>query len=438
MARLRDVEARQTGIREEQVAATERFNRVQSEFYARAGDISRLEQAIKHNEEREQALRGDRADAQGTLDELERVMATDRDRLADVSARLTAVEPRLETSKTEETRAADALRAAEQGMVQWQSEWDTFNREHNTLAQTEHAARIRLEHLLRSTSDHDKRQQTLHDEAERNATQELEARAAAQREDVARLDATRAELGTRRAAIRQDIEQAQASSQALLQTVHDQQVRLEEQRGRLASLRALQEAAYGDDQEAVEHWARAHGITDVRRLADCIQIEPGWEAALEAALRIPLGALGGAGLVARLLDGAHADLARVQVTVIDTTHEVVPPPGAGSLLASKVRGAVDLAPLLHEIHVAPDEAAARCSRNCRRRRWSLPNGTLLGHHWVRLPGQGTRRRAYWSGPRADDAGGRHRTTGAATTRVREDLTGARTRVQELELEDRRL
>ncbi|MEX2482367.1 MAG: chromosome segregation protein SMC [Gammaproteobacteria bacterium] len=440
IARLRDVESQQAGFREAQVEANDSFNRVQSEFYARAADISRLEQAIRHNEEREQALVRDRDDAQGTQNELERVMQADAENLNGIRARLADLEPRFASAHAEEAAATQTLGAVEARMQQWQIDWESYNREHNALAQQEQATRIRLEHLLAGTAEHDQRQQALRAEAERNDTRELDQRAAALRDEQRALDEEREALTAQREALRAALEQSRSATQNLGRAVHDHQVRLEEQRGRLASLAALQEAAYGDEQEVVEAWARAHGITDVQRLADAIDIEPGWEAALEAALRIPLGALCAEGVVARVLDGAHADLARTEVTVIDTCAAAADA-ATGSLLAAKIRGRVDLAPLLHEVHAAADEAAARhlLGELPPQAIVALPNGTLIGHNWARLPGQGAvdesilARARQISGLRADIA-----RQEAETERLRGELDNARNRLRDEEQHERRL
>ena len=441
VARLREIETRQTGFREAQVEATETFNRVQSEFYTCAADISRLEQAIKHNEEREQGLARDRQDAQGTQDELEQVMRADRERLAATNARLAELEPAFAAAHAAEKAASESLLAVEARMAQWQIDWDAFNRDHNTLAQQEHATRIRLETLLAGTADHDKRRDILRIEAERNETSELGQRAAALSAEQSGLEAERDGLAAQRAALRTALEDSRSTSQSLGRAVHDHQIRLEELRGRLAALEALQEAAYGDDQEVVEAWARAHGIGDVQRLAEAIDIEPGWEAALEAALRIPLGALCGADLVQRLLGGAHADLARAKVTVVDTCPADGQGSVGGTLLAAKIRGQVDLAPLLHDIHGAADEAAARAllASLPAQAIVALPNGTLIGRNWARLPGQSdvaesilarARQIAALSGDIAQQE--------AETNRLRTALDDTRNRLRDQEQEERRL
>ncbi|MEQ8659721.1 MAG: chromosome segregation protein SMC, partial [Gammaproteobacteria bacterium] len=390
VAKLREIEAAQAGCREAQAEASESFNRVQQAYYARAGEISRLEQSIQHAEEREQGLRRDHDDAVATLAELQRVMDADRAQLEQVGAELAATEPRLDAARGDEQAAAERLREAESRREQWQQDWDVFNREHSTLAQAEHAAKIRLEHLLAGVAENDQRRTTLAAEAARNDTSELAVRIATLNESLRVAEQARSELANRRTALRANLQQSRGATQALGAALHEQQIRLEELRGRQASLRALQEAAYGDDHAAIERWLAEQGIADIARLPEYIETEPGWEAALEAALRIPLGALCGPGLVERALAGHGAVVAPARVTVLDTlpdAHTTATPDDA-TLLAARVRGRVDLGPLLHDIHAAEDTASARelLTRLPAHAIVALPDGTLIGRNWAELPG----------------------------------------------------
>ncbi|MCP5198391.1 MAG: chromosome segregation protein SMC [Gammaproteobacteria bacterium] len=387
VARLRELEARQAGYREAQVEATETFNRVQSAFYACSGEISRLEQSIRHAEEREQTLSGDRDDARGTLDELQRVLEDDRAQLDTVRRELADSEPRFAAARESADDAGTRLGEVENRRAQWQHEWDAFNRDHNQLAQAENAARIRLEHLASGVAETDRRKAALNDEAARHDTTDLNLKATELREAVTAGERTRAELVERRSALRGQLEQARAEAQAMGKSLHEHQIQLEEQRGRLASLKALQEAAYGDEQETIEQWFQAHGLHDVQRLAEHVHVEPGWERALEAALRIPLGALCGEDLVARLAARERVDLP--PITVFDTRAPNAGSAAASTLLAAKVGGRIDLGPLLHDIHVADDDSAghALLATLPAHALVVLPDGTLLGHGWACFPGR---------------------------------------------------
>ncbi|MDX1562785.1 MAG: chromosome segregation protein SMC, partial [Gammaproteobacteria bacterium] len=67
---------------------------------------------------------------------------------------------------------------------------------------------------------------------------------------------------------------------------------LQRDRGRLSSLEALQEAALGKLSTAAENWLAATGRREAPRLATQIQVESGWERAVEGMLAGYLNAIG--------------------------------------------------------------------------------------------------------------------------------------------------
>ena len=386
---LRETEARQTAVRETQTDATEKFNHVQTEFYAKSADISRLEQAMKHAGEREQSLENDLGEARRSLDDATRALESDSGQLNTTKDKLKDVEPRFTKRKNSEAQTSDAVRSAEARIDQWQKDWDTFNAEHSALAQAEHAQQIRLEHLLEDVADTNTRTSFLSDEAARNETTDLAAQLDKLRAETEYAEDQRAQITARRNALRANLSQSRGAAQALGIALHEQQTRLEEQRGRLASLQALQEAAYGGDHEKVEAWFTEQGVTELTRLAEYVDIEHGWERALEAALRIPLGAICGPNLVSRLLGAERGPADAEPVTVIESGSAADANIVTDSL-ASKVRSPIDLGPLLEGVFVAADADAAQSLRQhiAAHEIVVLADGTMFGHNWMQVPGNG--------------------------------------------------
>src|SRR5207342_3911125 len=55
-------------------------------------------------------------------------------------------------------------------------------------------------------------------------------------------------------------------------------------RGRLASLEALQHAALGQEKNVALDWLRAQGLADNDRLGEALDVDAGWETAVETVL----------------------------------------------------------------------------------------------------------------------------------------------------------
>lgn len=389
MAVLRGVEAQQAKLHEVQNEATERFNQTQTRFYAESADISRLEQAITHSEDREHSLETDLADARKSVADAKQAKEDGRARLVETNERLAVIEPKLEERKESEVNSSDSVRAAESLMEQWQKNWEIFNTRHSTLAKAEHAAQIRLEHLLEDVTTADTRASHLDEEATRNDTTDLTISLDQLRAELKHEGDHRAQLVTDRNGLRVELSEIRTTVQRFETTLHGSKVRAEELRGRLSSLQALQEVSLGGTHERIEAWCEKQGVVGVNRLTEHVDIVPGWEQAFEAALRIPLNAFCGPALVSRLQGVTRDNLGMERLTFVDTKASTTSPElTSADLLASKVRSSIDLGPLLDGIFIASDETEAKqyVERMARHEVVVLADGTLYGRNWIQFPG----------------------------------------------------
>src|SRR5690606_22214437 len=55
-------------------------------------------------------------------------------------------------------------------------------------------------------------------------------------------------------------------------------------RGRLSSLEALQHAALGQEKNVALDWLKTQGLAANPRLGEAVQVEPGWDTAVETVL----------------------------------------------------------------------------------------------------------------------------------------------------------
>jgi chromosome segregation protein len=148
-------------------------------------------------------------------------------------------------------------------------------------------------------------------------------------------------------------------------------------RGRQSSLEALQDAALEGGDDAVAAWIERQQLQDVPRLLDAIEVDAGWERAVEAVLDESLGAL-----CVQDLD-AHAGALDCGPLMLLGVASEAPDADADSLLA-RVRCPWPLAGLLAGVRVAETttEALQRRGQLARRRadhqpRWQ-PGRSRLG------------------------------------------------------------
>ncbi|RMG33241.1 MAG: chromosome segregation protein SMC [Gammaproteobacteria bacterium] len=380
IARQREVEAEIEAQRAAHVEANDQFNGIQGRFYEVGSEIARLEEAIQYAREARRQQEVDLEQAERALEEARELSQQDRSRLQQLAEELERDRPRLEAARDAEEATRARLAQAEEAMAAWQAEWDRFNEQVNEPAQQAQVERTRINHLEQQEQQLRRRIERNQEEQRRLSDIELEAEIAEllrrEQESEAALALTREQT----ARSREQIEQARADIQQRQEALNELRSELQALKGRLSSLQALQQAAKGEDDEALNQWLEAHGLAAARRLLEGIEVEGRWQQAVEVALGHHLQAV-----LVEDLDAYAADadgLGSVGVRLFESREAGVSPrPGT---LASQVRGPAALTSLLNGIRLAENlsEAMARRGELAEGESWITPEGILVGGGWL--------------------------------------------------------
>jgi len=284
VAAQRHCEAELETGREKHASGAEALNTVQSEVYRIGAEIARVEQQIQHHREMTEPLRRAREETERAHAELATHIAGDSNRRDEVSQHLADAEPKMVELRSADEAAAEAARVAETKLGEWQSQWDSHAGVSSQATQSAEVERTRIDYLDRQLLQADQRRTTL--EAERaaaniddlgQALQTIEAQQTGAQGDVETLQRT---LEERRASAESLLERERAAHTSL----SAKRSELETVRGRLASLEALQHAALGETGAAAKEWLQSAGLGHPRRLGETLQVDAGWERAVETVL----------------------------------------------------------------------------------------------------------------------------------------------------------
>jgi chromosome segregation protein len=353
LAEQRQAEAQLESVRERHHGAGEHLNGVQAEVYKVGAEIARVEQQVRHNRELAERLERAQADAEREHAELSGHIAADNEQVESLRQSVAEAEPQRAVLAQLQDDTAEAQRQAEAKLLDWQSRWDTHTRDAAEASRAADVERTKLDYLDRQALDLSRRRETL--ETEHKAF------------DLAALDAAATQLGAEHDTHRERVEllggqldQHKATHERVLDDERQVQSALNEARqqhqtarGRLASLEALQHAALGQDESAASPWLARLGLDKARRLGEALQVEAGWETAVETALS---GFLDGV-----LVDGAHAlagefgDLEGADLALLEGATTGA---GAAGTLAAHVRGPAAALALLGHVLTAETLAEA--------------------------------------------------------------------------------
>ncbi|HEY9199817.1 MAG TPA: chromosome segregation protein SMC [Gammaproteobacteria bacterium] len=384
IAEQRALEASIEKAREAQIDANDAFNEVQGRFYGLGAEIARVEQGIQHGKDTRARQQQELAQADKAWNEVEAHIAVDTERLAELERELNAKQPEHAALQARAEETGARLSEAEQAMQTWQAEWDDFNRRAAEPQRSAEVERTRIDQLDRQLLQFAQRldrigaeRQSLAGGTLEEEIAQLESEAGEREREATRLQG---ELDGVRNRINELREQIQAQNRQLDEARRQQQ----DTRGRLVSLEALQQAALGQTGGAVTDWLRGQGLAEAPRLAQQLQVEPGWEHAVETVLGDYLEAVcvDGVDRVAGVLDS----LTQGDLTLFDTTLAPAAPNAALTPLTSRVQAPWSLAGILGGVYAADtlDQALAQRARLGAQESIVTRDGVWMGASWLRV------------------------------------------------------
>ncbi|RRQ20658.1 chromosome segregation protein SMC [Thiohalobacter thiocyanaticus] len=384
VAEQRAIETEIEKSRESLVEANETFNEVQGRYYGLGAEIARLEQAIQHSKESRQRQQEELRKAEQAWNEVEAHISVDGKRLQELDGELTEKQPVLEQLQGRAEASREALQQAEQTMQQWQNEWEAFNQRAAEPQQTAQVERARIDQLERQLAQYEQRLTRIEEEKNRlddsQLQQEIDTLSNQEAERARAVEALQAELDTIRNRINELREQLQKQQQEL-EALHSTQ---QEARGRLVSLEALQKAALGKEGGTVNAWLESRGLHEAPRLAEQLQVEPGWERAVETVLGAYLEAVCVEDLnqPARALD----ELGEGSLSLFDIRAVAGAGPAGDRALAAKVSAPWSLQGLMDGVQAVDSLTEALALRPQLGPEQSVitRDGIWLGPRWLRL------------------------------------------------------
>lgn len=388
------VEARHTDLgeidralemkREEQHLATEAFYEVQRRYYVAGNDITRMEQEIRHHQERQNQWRTDleqvEIDWKASTSQLEEM----EDELRELAEEITQIEPEVEEATIAAAAAVEELEAAEDATQNWQANWDEFNQSNAKTAQSAQVEQTRIQHLEQRLAAIKQKQEKLNaEQSQFNFTDldnAIEALAAEAQEAVALTEEHNSQLTL----IREKIAAWQTKQQQTTVQLDETRNSLQRLRGKQASLEALQQTALGQRNNQQVEWLSQHQLDKNPRLAQGVEVQAGWDNAVEKVLGTYLQAVcvdNIADIAAKANDFNEGSLCVFSGSTINSaTHT------QATTLLSKIKSQWPLESLLAGVYVADslDEALALSEKLSPQESVITKEGIWLNAAWLQF------------------------------------------------------
>lgn len=370
--------------REAQIVASDIFQDVQRRYYAVGSEITRVEQEIRHTEERQRQWRFD-------MEQVEKDWTTVNDTIAEVidereqlSTDIAILEPEWQKATQAATIGQNDMAHAEDTLHEWQTRWEAFNQSTAKTAQTAQVEQTRIQHLEQRLTSIKQRQQKIAAEQQQINVSQLSEEVARLLEQAEAMKQEVAEQEEKVLAARDQIHSLQQSKQQHISQLDQVKNQLQRARGQQASLEALQQTALGQRNNEVVSWLAKHGLDKAPRLAQGIEVEAGWEGAVEKILKLHLQAI-----CVDQLDNASgwiADFNAGNLSIFATEAQHKSSQAKPNALANKIKSSWPIDGLLAGIYTAEthEEALALASSLEPHESIVTRDGVCFGASWLEV------------------------------------------------------
>jgi len=373
--------------REQHIELTDQFNVVQGRFYAIGGEIARLEQSIQHNKELRHRQESDLKDAEHHTHELAEHIQADQQTQQRLTSELESLQPQAAQAAEADQKAQQRLTDADQAMQTWHQQWDAFTGRASEVSETAQVEKTRIEHMERTVVQIQGQMERQQDELRHLSESDLQGKISETEQREQEQAAQQQTLQSGLQELNQQLDALRAQHRQRADLLNETQTAQQTSKGRLTSLQALQQAALGKADDRLNKWLQEQGLWETPRLAQSLEVEPGWERALETVLGLNLEALcvNGLDAVMDVLSGLHDGA----LAVFDTAAEVTTPASANTdkqSLADRVQAPWDLTSLLNGIYIAEsiEQALAMRAGLSAGESIILKDGMWLGCNWLRI------------------------------------------------------
>ncbi len=383
---LRDTDKSIDGKRIEQKTQQQILDTAQQEYYHVVAEVSRLQQTIKHNE-------SSHAETIVEIDRLKQQAAHSKNdcdldilQLEDIKESLIEAEERqiIATEQVEDNLAIQ--QSLQQTKSAWQAQWEDYVSENSKYSEQAEVQRAKLSHLISQSQQLQQRLEKLQTEHSELSKTDLQAEIESLDSSIELIETDREDLQHQLEAIYTEIIEQRQQLKAAHEQLHQDRSELHQLNGKITSLELLQQHAMGKDKKSLVQWLEKMDLSENQRLAEFLDVDAGWESAVETVLSSYLEAI--------CLDDSQQIVQGLQYltdqsVVLFETHQSKPIEAGNShltALVDKVNSPWDLNSLLMGVYCVEDIATAKNSSYQLKAYESIitRDGAWIGNNWIKI------------------------------------------------------
>jgi chromosome segregation protein len=382
---LRDLNTTVETKRNEYKTQQQTLDKTQADYYQAVAEVSSLEQTIKFNETSHEEALLEIKRSQAQADQSGMDIDTDLQALETIKQSILETQAILETSEGREEETTQLYREYQQQKINWQEQWETYRTESAKFREQAEIQRVKITQL-------ESLNQQLQSRVDKLQSESSELSANAFQDEIESLASAIDSVENQRAIFHGQLEQHQHLIHELREKVkhsqnelHTHRSEIQHVKGKLTSLELLQQHAMGKDNKKLGLWLEQMGLVNNQRLAESLEVAPGWENAVETVL--------GSNIEAICTENAESCIPELHhlndssLTLFETAYIVSSESTESQIsLMDKVNAPWNLSPLLSGVYCADTiETARRLSLQLKAHESVITSdGIWFGPGWVSI------------------------------------------------------
>ena len=383
---LRETDKSIDSQRIEQKKQQQLLDSAQAEYYHVVAEVSRLQQTIKHNESshEETVIEINRLTQQASQANNEYEL--DMQQLEEIKeSLLEAEESYIIASKYAEESLA-RQRESQQSKEAWQQQWESYLTESSKYKEQAEVQRVKLTHLSSQSQQLQQRLDKLQKEHNELSSTDLLAEIESLDSSIELIETDREDLQLQLETVYSLIIEQRQKVKALHNQLHQDRSEQHKVNGKITSLELLQQHAMGKDKKQLQHWLEKNELVNKQRLAESLEVDDGWENAVEVVL--------GSYLEAICVDNTEQLIQSLQliseqsIILFETETTADSPTRQKSSLMDKVKSPWNLASLLTGIYCAEnlEQAKQQSKQLLDYESIITKSGDWIGPNWIKISG----------------------------------------------------
>ncbi len=260
-------------------------NKLQEQLYRINAEIGKIEQAIAHSKSLSERHQKDLVNTEENLKNSQARLANDEQDLTAQQQLYATAQPKEEELSLQLEQAQELNQQSEDQQEKWRSEWEENNHKIADHMRTIDVEKTRITSLESHMMRQSERLKSVEPSDNNDLVSKLQEELTSLQEQVEthqiKHDTFEQSLSDQKEQVSQNAER----SQQLRHQIDQLQQQLHQAKGRRGSLLALQQAAQAKDNSALKAWVKNNQQLSSQRLGEMLEVEAGWEMAVEIVLQ---------------------------------------------------------------------------------------------------------------------------------------------------------